>query len=67
MKGCEYMPNSFPHAIYSNLIIKTSIRSRRVSNNAHINFVSDKMHHKYSDFSPTMKLDFLDTFPKTQK
>ena len=52
MKSCEYyMPNSFPHAIYSNLIIKTSIPSRGFSNNAHINFVSDKIHHRYSYFS----------------
>ena len=28
MKGCEYMLNSFPHAIYSNLIIKTNIPSQ---------------------------------------
>ena len=56
MKGCEYMRNSFPHAIYSNLIIKTSIPSREFSNNAHINFVSDKIHHRYSYF-------FLVQFP----
>ena len=60
MKGCEYMRNSFPHAIYSNLIIKTSIRSRGFSNNAHINFVSDKIHHRYSYFS-------LDQFLRRKK
>ena len=49
-KAVSTCRTAFHIAIYSNLIIKTSIRSRRVSNNAHINFVSDIIHHKYSSF-----------------